>query len=53
MTACVRCTRPMADQAYVCLPEAQELAETLSAAAGHAVDAEAVITRQTRYGGGG
>lgn len=50
---CANCGRPMPDQAYVCQPEAQELASALVAAAGHAEDAEAVISRQTRYGGAG
>lgn len=50
---CVRCGRPMPDQARVCSPEAQSLADDLLRAAGHAEDAEAVITRQARYGGGG
>jgi hypothetical protein len=37
----------------VCRPEALSLAETLVAASGHAEDAEAVLSRQTRNGGGG
>jgi hypothetical protein len=43
----------MPDQAYVCQADALSLAETLQTAAGHAADAEAVIARQARYGGGG
>lgn len=54
MTAqCVRCAKPMADQAYVCRADAQSLADDLLKAAGHAEDAEAVIARQVRYGNGG
>lgn len=48
---CARCGRPT--DATVCRPEAQELADALTAAAGHAEDAETVIARQARYGGGG
>lgn len=52
MTAsCVRCGRPT--DATVCRPEAQTLAAELLTAAGHAEDAEAVITRQVRYGNSG
>ena len=47
---CVRCGRPT--DAYVCRPEAQALAAELATAAGHAEDAEAVLTGQVRYGGG-
>lgn len=50
---CARCGSVLADGAVICRREAQELAETLLAAAGHAEDAEAVISRQTRYGAGG
>lgn len=49
---CVVCGRPMADQAYACSACGQKLAQTLSAASGHAEDAEAVIARQTRHGAG-
>lgn len=49
-TPCIRCGA--ATDAYVCHPEAQALADELLTAAGHAEDAEAVITRQTRYGSG-
>jgi hypothetical protein len=42
----------MADTAYACPADALSLAETLVIAAGHAEDAETVIARQTRYGGG-
>lgn len=53
MTAqCVRCARPLGDGTVVCLPDAQELADVLAVAAGHAEDVDAVITRQTRYGAG-
>jgi hypothetical protein len=48
---CVRCGRPTPD-GYVCAPEAVSLAEGLVRAAGHAEDAEAVISRQTRHGAG-
>lgn len=48
---CVRCGRPLTDAANICRPEAQELADALLAAAGHAEDAETVIARQTRYSG--
>lgn len=53
MTAaqCVRCARPAPD-AYACHHCALSLAETLQNAAGHAEDAETVIARQARYGGG-
>lgn len=51
MNPCIRCGAPT--DAYVCRPEAQALAVELLRAAGHAEDVEAVITRQTRYGGGG
>lgn len=47
---CVRCGRPT--DATVCQPEARALADELVAAAGHAEDAEAVLTGQVRYGGG-
>jgi hypothetical protein len=50
---CVRCGRPMADGAYACTGCAQERADTLMTAAGHAEDAWTVIARQTRYGTGG
>jgi hypothetical protein len=50
---CVRCGRPMPDVAYACSHCASELADALQTAAGHAEDAEAVIARQARYGGGG
>lgn len=43
----------MPDQAYACTHCASELADALLVAAGHAEDAEAVIARQARYGGGG
>ena len=54
MTAnlCVRCGRPLADGALVCLDDAESLSAALVAAAGHAEDAEAVIARQVRYGPG-
>jgi len=42
----------MADTAYVDTPCAQELAQALTTAAGHAEDAEAVIARQARFGTG-
>lgn len=48
---CIRCGAPT--DAYICRPETRELADQLLVAAGHAEDAEAVITRQTRYGAGG
>lgn len=48
---CVICGRPSPD-GYACHDDAQELAATLREAAGHAEDAETVIARQTRYGGG-
>jgi hypothetical protein len=52
MTApCVRCGRPT--DATICRPETRTLADQLLTAAGHAEDAEAVITRQVRYSGGG
>lgn len=53
---CVCCGRPMPDQAYVCRPEAQDLADALLAAAGHAEDAETLSARGARLGaarGGG
>lgn len=50
-TRCVVCGRPTAD-GYVCHADALSLAETLQDAAGHAEDAETVIARQARYGGG-
>lgn len=49
---CVRCGRPLSDAAFVCHADAQKLAETLLAAAGHAEDAWTVIARQARYGAG-
>jgi len=51
-TPCVRCGAPAGD-AFVCRRESRELAELLVTAAGHAEDAEAVITGQVRYGSGG
>jgi hypothetical protein len=48
---CVRCGAPT--DATVCRPEARALADELLVAAGHAEDAEAVITRQVRYSAGG
>jgi hypothetical protein len=48
---CVVCDRPTPD-GYACREDAQELATALREAAGHAEDAETVIARQTRYGGG-
>lgn len=52
MTApCARCGRPT--DATICHPEARELADQLHTAAGHAEDAQAVITRQVRYGTSG
>jgi hypothetical protein len=48
---CVRCGAPT--DAAVCRPEARTLAVELLTAAGHAEDAEAVITKQARYGTGG
>lgn len=50
---CVRCGRPTPDQASACGHCASGLADALAVAAGHAEDAEAVIARQARYGGGG
>lgn len=50
---CVACERPMTDQAFACTRCANELAETLRTAAGHAEDAWTVIARQTRYGDAG
>lgn len=47
---CARCGRPT--DAAICHIDAQELAEVLTAAAGHAEDAWTVIARQTRYGTG-
>jgi hypothetical protein len=49
-TPCVRCGA--ATDAFVCHPEAQALAAELLVAAGHAEDAEAVLTSQVRYGAG-
>lgn len=49
---CVRCGQPMPDVAFVCRPEASALAQRLREAFGHLEDAEAVITRQVRYGAG-
>lgn len=49
---CVRCGAPAGD-AFVCRRESRELAQALLVAAGHAEDAEAVITGQVRYGSGG
>lgn len=49
---CVICGRPLSDQAYACPVDALSLAETLQTAAGHAEDAETVLSRQARYGGG-
>lgn len=51
-TTCVCCQRPMPDQAYACTSCAHGLGSALLVAAGHAEDAEAVITRQVRYGAG-
>jgi len=51
VTACVRCGAAVAD-GFVCASEARDLAVALLAAAGHAEDAEAVLSRQTRYGAG-
>lgn len=48
---CVRCSRPTAD-GYACAPCAQELAESLTVAAGHAEDAETVSGRQAGSGAG-
>lgn len=45
------CGQPSAD-GYAAHRCARELASALRSAAGHAEDAEAVIARQTRYGGG-
>jgi hypothetical protein len=42
----------MADTAYACPTCAQELADALVTASGHAEDAETVIARQARYGAG-
>jgi hypothetical protein len=50
---CAICGRPVADQAYVCAPDALSLAEALRTGAGHAEDAEAVVSRQVRYTAGG
>lgn len=47
---CVRCGRPT--DATICRPEARALADQLLVAAGHAEDAEAVLTGQVRYSGG-
>jgi len=47
---CTRCGRPT--DGTVCHPEASALADALGIAAGHAEDAETVIARQARYGGG-
>jgi hypothetical protein len=43
----------MADTAYACLDDARALGVRLTIAAGHAEDAETVISRQARYGAGG
>jgi hypothetical protein len=43
----------MPDAAYACHSDALSLSQTLQTASGHAEDAEAVIARQARYGGGG
>lgn len=54
MTAaqCVRCGRPLNDAALVCHADAQKLAETLLAAAGHAEDAGTLGERGARLGAG-
>lgn len=49
---CVCCGQPTSD-GYACHRCAQNLAEALRNAAGHAEDAWTVIARQTRYGAGG
>lgn len=49
---CVHCGRPCPD-GYADSDCAQELADVLLVAAGHAEDAEAVIARQARYGAAG
>jgi len=49
---CAVCARPLPDQAYACHICAQDLAETLTTAAGHAEDAESVLARQSRFGAG-
>jgi hypothetical protein len=51
LSKCVICGRKVLD-GYACREDAQELATALREAAGHAEDAETVIARQTRYGGG-
>ncbi len=53
MTApCITCGRPTPD-GYACTADTYGLAQRLTAAAGHAEDAEAVLSRQARYGPGG
>lgn len=50
-STCARCGAPT--DATICRPEARELSDRLLVAAGHAEDAEAVLTRQVHYGNGG
>lgn len=49
---CVRCGRTLGDGALICHAEAQELAEALLAAAGHAEDAGSLSERGARLGAG-
>jgi hypothetical protein len=49
---CILCGRPVQD-ALVCAADALSLSQSLQIASGHAEDAEAVLTRQARYGAGG
>lgn len=55
MTAptCLRCGQPLADGALICRAEAQQLAQALTDAAGHAQDAQGGSPRQSGYAGGG
>lgn len=53
MTRCERCTRPMADTAYVCSPCAGHYRADLSSVPSLAVELEPARYRQTRYGTGG
>jgi hypothetical protein len=50
---CVRCGRAVPDDGFVCHTEAQELAEALQVAAGHAEDAATLNVRAARYTAGG
>lgn len=53
MSQCVRCGSQLGDGAYVCVADAQTLAEALLAAAGHAEDASTLGARGARYSTGG